>query len=63
MCFITSRLYYFSKSEVTFEKQLRDIERTGTMRVEKIRIQKYRSIDDITLSFPKNKPLGAFWAK
>lgn len=45
---------------MTFEKQLRDIERTGTMRVEKIRIQKYRSIDDITLSFPKNKPLVLF---
>lgn len=30
------------------------------MRVEKIRIQKYRSIDDITITFPQNKPLVLF---
>lgn len=30
------------------------------MRIEKIRIQKYRSIDSITISFPENKPLVLF---
>lgn len=30
------------------------------MKVEKIQIQKYRSIDDITIIFPKNKPLVLF---
>lgn len=30
------------------------------MRIEKIRIQKYRSIDDIVISFPENKPVVLF---
>lgn len=30
------------------------------MRVEKIRIKQYRSIDDITISFPENKPVVLF---
>lgn len=30
------------------------------MRVEKIKIQKYRSIDDIVISFPENKPVVLF---
>lgn len=30
------------------------------MRIEKIRIQKYRSIDSVTISFPENKPLVLF---
>lgn len=30
------------------------------MKIEEIRIQKYRSIDDITITFPENKPLVLF---
>ena len=30
------------------------------MRVENIRIQKYRSIDDVVISFPANKPVVLF---
>ena len=30
------------------------------MRIEKINIQKYRSIDDIVISFPENKPVVLF---
>ena len=30
------------------------------MKLEKIRIQKYRSIDDITIKLPENKPLVLF---
>ena len=30
------------------------------MRIEKIRIQKYRSIDDVIITFPEGKPLVLF---
>ncbi|MBS6028825.1 MAG: AAA family ATPase [Negativicoccus succinicivorans] len=30
------------------------------MRIGKINIQKYRSIDDIVISFPENKPVVVF---